>query len=122
MVELIDLYPTLAALSNLEDEAPTILQGDNLAPLLATPTAHGDEAAYSITRNNGATLRTAEWRYTRWGEQAEADNEELYHHRTDPREFTNLARNPAFADSLDALRARFETVRQLAQSTPSRSR
>ena len=37
-----------------------------------------------ITRNGkSASLRTERWRYTRWGEQAESGNEELYDHQNE---------------------------------------
>ena len=43
---------------------------------------------------NNHTLRTAEWRYIRY----EDGTEELYNEQTDPREWTNVAAKPEYAD------------------------
>ena len=117
IVELIDLYPTLADLSRLGGQAPPILQGESLVPLLESPTrADPDGTAYTITGRNGASLRTDRWRYNRWGEDAAGDNEELYDHDNDPAEFHNLARDPAYAAALETMRARFEQARRNART------
>jgi len=116
VVELIDLYPTLAELSGLGGQTPSILQGESLVPLLGAPMAtDGEQTAYTITGRNGASLRTDRWRYNRWGEDAQGDNEELYDHENDASEYHNLARDPAYASVLDRIRARFEQVRQAAR-------
>ncbi|GAB5521959.1 MAG: sulfatase [Rhodothermales bacterium] len=117
IVELIDLYPTLADVAGLGAERPALLQGASLAPLLASPQAAiANETAYTITRDRGASLRTDRWRYNRWGEHATGQNEELYDHVTDPGEHHNLARAPAHRAALDELRAQFEQTRQQARA------
>ena len=116
VVELVDLYPTLAELGGLGPEAPSILQGQSLVPLLDAPAnADPGATAYTITAGEGASLRTARWRYSRWGEGASGVNEELYDHDRDPRELHNLARDPAQATTLQQLRARFEERRRSAR-------
>lgn len=116
VVELIDLYPTLADLAGLGDEAPAILQGESVVPWLETPSAVDTNAiAYTITSADGASLRTTRWRYNRWGEQADGDHEELYDHELDPNEYQNLARDPTYSTVLDELRAQFERVRRGAR-------
>lgn len=116
VVELIDLYPTLAELAGVGDEAPAILQGKSLFPLLESPSAFDEtEAAYTVTTADGASLRTGRWRYNRWGEDANGDNEELYDHESDPNEYQNLARNPDYVTVLDEIRAQFEQVRLKAR-------
>ena len=117
VVELIDLYPTLAALAGLGAEAPSILQGESLVPLLDAPADTDPNAvAYTITRDGGASLRTDRWRYNRWGEDADGVNEELYDHDADPGEHRNLVGDPGHRAGLDRIRARFEQVRERARA------
>lgn len=123
IVELIDLYPTFAEMGSMGSEVPAIVQGASLVPLLESPGAIDPEAtAYTITGSNGASLRTDRWRYNRWGEEVDGDNEELYDHANDPGEFDNLARDPAYANILEEIRARFEDVRRIAGGPASEAR
>ncbi len=120
IVELNDLFPTFIELANLADEAPGILQGESLIPLLNAPSkTDSKQTAYTITRpsqGDGASLRTDRWRYNRWGEAATGDNEELYDHRNDPGEHTNLARDPAHRTDLTKLRRLFDEQRAKARN------
>jgi uncharacterized sulfatase len=111
VVETVDLYPTLADLCGLQ---PRIyLAGGSLRPLLDDPNAIWTRVACSQTRRSGAgtgafmgyTLRTERWRYTEWdgGKQGA----ELYDHRNDPREFTNLANDPKYAHNVAVLKRWF---------------
>lgn len=105
LVELVDLYPTLAELTGLGPEAPARLQGTSLRPLLADPGAVDPEAdAYTLTSRGARSLRFEDWRYSDWGEAGE----ELYDHATDPHEFVNLAGDARYAAVLETLRARLE--------------
>jgi uncharacterized sulfatase len=95
-VELLDLYPTLAQLCGLTP--PTDLQGKSLVPLLKNPNAAWDKPAYTQVKRGdiiGRSMRTERYRYTEWDEGREGV--ELYDHQTDPDEFTNLARQSAYA-------------------------
>ena len=119
IVELNDLYPTILELAGFANEAPDILQGESLVPLLKDPqTFDASDYAYTIVGQDGASIRTYRWRYSRWGEEAQGSNEELYDHHRDPRENHNLARDPAHAEELEQLRSRFESVRVLARKKP----
>jgi arylsulfatase A-like enzyme len=90
-VELLDLYPTLAARCTLS--APTGLEGLDLAPQLADPaTARLRPALTSHNQGNHA-VRSRDWRYIRYAD----GSQELYDHRNDPNEWTNLAADPAHA-------------------------
>ncbi len=97
MVELIDLYPTLAQLTNLQ--APDHLQGASLRPLLDHPERLGRKKyAYTIVSRGpklGYALRNQRWRYARW-----PDGEELYNLTNDPEEKNNLAVKEGFENRL----------------------
>ena len=111
VVELIDLYPTLADLCGLSAEAPAILQGTSLRPLLEKPARADWEktkpCAYTVTYSNGESVSTRKWRYHLWGDAGE----ELYDVENDRREFTNLATNPEYAAVLAEMRERMEAAR-----------
>ncbi len=102
MVELIDVYPTLADLAELK--APNHLQGISLRPLLGHPDRLGKRKyAYSVvtrgTKNLGYALRNQNWRYGKW-----PDGEELYNLRTDPQEKNNLAQKDHLKERLEDFR------------------
>jgi arylsulfatase A-like enzyme len=109
VVELIDLYPTFAELTGLQDKAPEILQGMSLRPLLDDPVRRDwkKDWAYTVTQGNGASLRTPRWRYNSWGGKAE----ELYDHDQDSQEFHNLATDPGNAAVLKEMRQTLQKVR-----------
>ncbi len=122
LAELVDLYPTLADLCGLP--APEGTEGISLAALLDDPSATTKPAALTQVQRGGArngrflgySLRTDRWRYTEWdGGQAGV---ELYDHANDPKELTNLADDPAHADTIaelsKALRDRVGSDRESA--------
>jgi choline-sulfatase len=93
-VSLVDLYPTLCELT--KTKAPEHLDGLSLAPLLRDPAAQSERPAIT-TMGGGETAsyaaRTDQWRYIRYAD----GGEELYDHKTDPHEWTNLASLPEHA-------------------------
>ncbi len=102
-VELVDLYPTLAALCSLP--APAYLGGVSLRPLLENPQAPWSRPAFTQVQRGafpGHSVRTQRWRYTQWdrGEKGA----ELYDHDADPHERKNLAADPRHADIVAQLR------------------
>ncbi|MCA9179697.1 MAG: sulfatase [Planctomycetales bacterium] len=120
LVELLDLYPTLAELCRLP--APPGLDGDSMVELLQSERSDNDSrwsAAYTQhPRPNyygnrpeamGVSVRTARHRYTEWRDFATKQvlATELYDHRQDPRETDNLAA-VADAATLAELRAALE--------------
>jgi iduronate 2-sulfatase len=104
LVECIDVYPTLAELCGFQ--MPENLHGKNLRPLLDDPQQKWKETAFSqVTRPNkimGRTVRTERWRYTEWDDGKEGI--ELYDHEQDPQEETNLAADPARAETVKRLK------------------
>lgn len=147
LVELVDVFPTLAELVSLP--APQGLDGRSLVPMLANPQAPGREAVLSqfarpfsasTPEFMGYSLRTATHRYTRWitwpARQLVA--EELYDYTTGPGtrregafwiEEENIAPHPAQADTRQALSETLDhmlveriTVKSSDSSAPQRKR
>lgn len=97
-VELVDLYPTVAAWAGLV--SPAQLPGRNVL----RPREAEDQVfpgAYTEWRR-GASLRTERHRITRWGNEGEL-GWELYDHLTDPAELNNLADQLDMGTILDSL-------------------
>ncbi len=115
-VELIDLYPTLADLAGLK--GPANLQGASLRPLLDDPGAAWARPAFTQTQRGkkngewvfGRSVRTDRWRYTEW--QDGGAGIELYDHDKDPKEYTNLADDPAFEGERAKLGGLLKAARQ----------
>lgn len=84
-VGLIDLYPTLCEV--IGAEKPAGLEGGNLVPLLADPKAVWERMAVTTLESNSHSVRSEDWRFIRYSD----GKEELYDHRVDPNEWSNLA-------------------------------
>lgn len=98
-VELLDLYPTLLELSGLPPQPE--LEGHSLKPLLKNAQAGRAWPAITTHNKNNHSVRSEHWRYIRYAD----GSEELYDHRRDPNEWTNLARNPRYAKIIAEHRA-----------------
>jgi choline-sulfatase len=90
-VELLDLYPTMIELSGLP--ARPELQGHSLVKLLRNPQAAWQWPAITTHNQNNHSVRSEQWRYIRYAD----GSEELYDHRSDPNEWTNLAKDKRYA-------------------------
>ena len=97
-VELVDLYPTVAAWAGLP--TPAQLPGRNVLRRLEAED-RVSLGAYTEWRR-GASLRTARHRITRWGNEGEL-GWELYDHLADPAELNNLASQLDTSPILDSL-------------------
>lgn len=104
IVELIDLYPTLAELCALP--APDYLDGAGLKPLLDNPKAKWSRPAFTQLQRGGVhghSVRTERWRYNSWDNGRRGS--ELYDHENDPREKNNLVADPKYATVVLDLKA-----------------
>ena len=113
-VELLDLYPTLAEICQLEG-TPGKLHGRSLLPLLNNPSAPWDKPAISQVRRvspkgpvMGYSLRTERYRYSNW-EQGGA-GEELYDYQADPREIRNMALDESMSSLKKQLRSQLLAI------------
>jgi iduronate 2-sulfatase len=113
LVELLDLYPTVASLCGLE--VPTRLQGQNIAPLFDDSTRRVREAAFSVAPSSkGFLWREDKWAFIQYGEDA-SQGVELFDMVNDPKQYTNLAMQAEFAprvsDFKQKLAAKLRAVR-----------
>ncbi len=92
LVELIDLYPTIANLCGLPSQAR--LQGKDISPMLDDPQFKVREAAFSVSPSQkGFLLREDRWAFIQYGETGEG-GAELFDMDNDPKQTTNLANQP----------------------------
>jgi iduronate 2-sulfatase len=116
LVELVDLYPTLADLCGLP--LPSHLEGTSFKPLLDDPDRAWKKAAFSdYVRTGkppyrGRSIRTAEWRYTEWSDlKGKLVAQELY----DQTEARNLADEPAYQTQITGLKQQLHAGWRAAQ-------
>lgn len=113
LVEMVDIFPTLAELCHVTP--PTSLQGRSFKRQLDDPLAAGKEFAYTVVqrgRELGRAVRFEHWRYTEWGSSSVA---ELYDLNNDSNEFTNLVDNKNYVDVLDQAREIIKRAELLAK-------
>jgi arylsulfatase A-like enzyme len=89
--ELLDLYPTLVELCNLPPRDG--LEGHSLVPQLKDANTPRPWPAITTHNQGNHTVRSEFWRYIRYAD----GSEELYDHRTDPNEWTNVVKDPKLA-------------------------
>jgi iduronate 2-sulfatase len=104
VVELVDLYKTLADLCGLP--SPQGIEGNSLTPLLKNPGANWDQPAYALVeyqRKTGKSVRTKEFHYVEWDEGKAGAM--LFKHPDDPHELKNLADDPAYASVIKEMKS-----------------
>jgi iduronate 2-sulfatase len=126
LVELLDIYPTLADLCGLP--APAILEGMSLRPILKDPNTSVKSAAFSQhprppycrradPQVMGYSIRTDRYRYNQWRDfqTGQVVARELYDHANDPRETVNLADREENAAIIRRLATRMETCLRISK-------
>lgn len=116
LVELVDVYPTLAQLCGLK--APEGLEGVSLVPLMDKPGRQWKRAAFTQYPRSlkshrhrgrgdlmGYAVRTEAHRYVEWRRNSNGEllQRELYDHRQDPAEMKNVAGDPTNAETINGL-------------------
>jgi choline-sulfatase len=110
LVEMIDFYPTLSELAGIS--YPKYVAGKSIVPVLENVNATIRETAFSQIDNAymtkfenptyGYTIRTREYRYTRW-EEGGKGMIEFYDRKNDPGEMVNLATDSNYKDIIKKL-------------------
>ena len=104
VVELIDLYATLAELCGLPRKKD--IEGHSLMPLLKDPGADRNFPAYSVTevrKSIGRSVRTKDWHYVEWDEGKAGRM--LFKHPEDRHELTNLAEDAKYENVVKEMKA-----------------
>jgi iduronate 2-sulfatase len=114
LVEFVDIYPTLADVCGLP--RPDGVEGHSFAPLLDDPKQPWKAAAFSQYPRGGRdtgplmgyAVRTDRYRYVEWRKRntGEVVARELYDHRSDPEEDTNVAGEAANRTAVEELAKR----------------
>ena len=103
-VSLLDLYPTLVEICNLQ--GPNVLDGQSLIAQLKHPGRETNRAVVTSFEKGNASLRTKLFRYIQYSD----GSEELYNHQDDPNEWHNLASQPAFREIKASLQKRLAAL------------
>ena len=116
-VEMVDFYPTLCELAGLP--MPSVrTDGTSIVAQLRDPQAPRERPAYSVVRHGvtwGKAVHTEQFRYTEWGDNA-LKGVELYDHAVDPKEYINLATDPAHAETVKELKAMLDATIHVKES------
>ncbi len=112
----IDLAPTLLGIAG--GEATRVLDGRDLRPLASDPAQGTDRALllenwYTFTNTSTQAIRVGDWAYMEWS----TGERELYDVGTDPYQMTNLASDPAYAQTITELSQRLGVMRSCAGAT-----
>ncbi len=97
-VELLSIYPSLIELCGLSERPE--LEGQSVVPLIYDNEAEWEHAAITTLFQNNHAVRTENWRYISYAD----GSEELYDHRVDPNEWTNLAYNENYTEVIQEMR------------------
>ena len=100
VVNLIDMYPTLLELCRLPPNPEN--DGRSFARLLANPAMKWNHPTLTTYQFKNHSITDGRYRYTWYGGRADGA-EELYDHKTDPLEHTNLASNPEHKEVITRL-------------------
>lgn len=123
LVELVDIYPTLAELCRLP--LPFHLEGTSLLPLLHAPQKAWKQAVFTqFPRGknkeivHGHSMRNERYRYTEWKHPNGMIERELYDLAVDPGNTVNIAALPINEALLERLSAQLHAGWQAARPAP----
>jgi iduronate 2-sulfatase len=105
IVELVDLYPTIADYTG--NQAPHTLAGQSRRLLIENSGGTSRDTAFTFVSRGtayGQAIRTPQWRFIQWSD----GSAELYDEISDPEEVKNVAAVPANAAVVTELRARLK--------------
>ncbi|RKR12147.1 arylsulfatase A-like enzyme [Maribacter vaceletii] len=103
-VSLLDVYPTLIELCGLP--AKKDLDGHSFKRLITNPKGEWKHAALTTKQEGNHSLRNETYRYTQYSDGFE----ELYDHRIDPMEWTNIALEPLNKEVILSFRKELKEV------------
>jgi len=112
MVELVDLYPTLADLCGLEK--PEHLEGKSFVPVLENPDIEWKTEVYTLWPHDravydkailGYSVKTQRFNYVEWVNLSTGEllATELYDHQIDPKETKNVIDDPQYREDISNL-------------------
>jgi len=123
LVELLDLYPTTAAICGIK--APAHIQGQDISALLDDPQTTVRDAAFSVAPMRQAfLLREDRFAYIQYKEDASGGSE-LFDTQADPQQYTNLVDQPEHADLVQTFRKKLSTKLEAVRDndlSPARGR
>ena len=131
LVELVDLYPTLAELAGLEPPAQIV--GRSLVPIIEDPAIAVRRSAYTMAVSmagrdrpewqyrevTGQSVRSERYRYTEWG--GGLLGVELYDYDADPGELTNVVNEREHLSARARLARELSRRRQQAMADPAQT-
>lgn len=100
-VDYLNIYPTLCELTGIP--IPQHVHGPSLVPLLKDPSSKWDYVAVCTHGRGNHAARDDRYRYIRYANR----DEELYDHKSDPHEWTNLASRPELTEIKQRLAKNF---------------
>ena len=104
LVSLLDVYPTLVEMANLPINKE--LEGKSIYDLVKNPTNVVKEYVLTSKDKGIHSLRNKDYRYTVYSDGFE----ELYDHRIDPNEWTNIAKNSSNKEILNVFRKELKSI------------
>lgn len=99
LVELLDLYPTVAGLCGLK--IPKNIQGQDISPMLDDPKVKARDAI--LCSGKGRLYREDRWALLDYGK-----NGELYDMEIDPKQYKNLYSKPEYAETVAGLKEKLK--------------
>ena len=113
-IGLINVYRTLCELTGIS--APDYVDGMSITPWLKNSELPKEQPALITWGRGNYSLRLKDWRYNRYFD----GSEELYNHRKDPYEWTNLANDPDYAPMIQNLAQKWLPKQEAPQVTSGR--